>query len=277
MLWRHPGCDKSLVDSNLGADCSLLWSPENVNVCIPELEELPVLELALELEELDGRSSDHGTATCLLAELLLEGFELLLNPEDELDDGLELVPELVPEEDVSDVPPLAPPVTEMIANSTRPEAGLIRTSLMVPRFSPEEELTVALVNSLALTACWLILPVALKLPDLELPREPEEPELLLPRLLPEEEELPSELPGLLWDELEPEEPRLLSDEPPDELELPDEPLELLLPDELCACAAVTKQAAHNATAAINCFLINLPFVCCCVCSPRKSDTTGRRF
>lgn len=121
-------------------------------MCVPELDDPLVLELALELDELDGRRSVHGTAICLPAALLPAGFEPL-TPDDEVEPGLELVLELVPDVDVSDVPPLAPPVTEIIANSTRPDVGLMSTSLIVPRFSPEDELTVALDSSLALIAC----------------------------------------------------------------------------------------------------------------------------
>jgi len=83
----------------------------------------------------------QGTATCLppLLEVLAPGEE---------DDAEELL--------VLDVSLLAalelPPVTDRIAKSTLPEFGLIRTSLMVPMVSPDDEVTLALFRSAALTS-----------------------------------------------------------------------------------------------------------------------------
>jgi hypothetical protein len=158
--------------SKFGADCNLLWSPLNVNVCCDELELLPPL-VELLLLAIDGRNNAHGTATCLpLLELLeLEVLEAL------------------------EVPPLLPLwLNETMAKSTLPDCGLISTSCMVPMFSPEDEVMFALDSSVAFTSCWFILPVALRRPELEL-------------LLPDEDELSSELAELG----EPDEPRLLSE------------------------------------------------------------------
>ncbi len=146
----------------------------NTNVgCWPlvvlELRLLLELEL-LEVLELLGRSSIQGTATCfpplllpkleeleeVLGELLLSelddpGEELL--PCDELlpRDELELLPgeELLPCEELPLVPELLLELSERTANSIRPDAGLMMVSLMVPKVSPEEPVTLAPVNWLA--------------------------------------------------------------------------------------------------------------------------------
>jgi hypothetical protein len=79
-------------------------------------------------------------------------------------------------------------------------------------------------------------------------------------LLPDEPlEEPLE-PGEVLDPLEPLEPPapLEPDEPLD----PEEPLLPEEPPEVCAWAASTRHAAQNAVTFSNCFLINLPFVCC---------------
>jgi hypothetical protein len=166
MLWRQPGWLRSVLASKFGADCSLLVSPENVKLsCCP----LVLLEprLLLELEEDDGRRSIHGTATCLpeelleldrpellpeevplgllpLPELLLGVVELLLPPNELLDepDELPLGVELPPDE----LPPVLLELSDKIAKSIRPELGFIIVSLIVPRVSPEEPVTVAPIN-----------------------------------------------------------------------------------------------------------------------------------
>ncbi|HVV00423.1 MAG TPA: hypothetical protein VHH88_03615 [Verrucomicrobiae bacterium] len=93
----------------------------NTKLCELSDEEVPlVLEYAP--LALDGFSMVHGTATCFSAEEL----ELAVVP--------------------ADAPALE---TEMTAKSTLPEEGLMITSLMVPRFSPDEEVTLALFNWLA--------------------------------------------------------------------------------------------------------------------------------
>lgn len=103
--------------SNVGADCNLLVSPVNTKLyCWPLTLELE-LEAPLLLDDppIEGRSKLHGTATCLpVAE----------------DDALEALGE-VP---AALVPEL---LTESTAKSTRPNAGLMMTSLIVPTSLPE--------------------------------------------------------------------------------------------------------------------------------------------
>jgi len=119
------GCDKSVLASKLGADCSLLVSPVKTNVCWPSDEPVVVLLLLVPLlllpDSLDERSKVQGTATCLPMPLELV---LLLVDELELEPGeLELLePELL---------------KERTAKSMRPELGLTITSLIVPSVSPE--------------------------------------------------------------------------------------------------------------------------------------------
>jgi len=153
-LCFHPGCDKSLVASKDGADCSLLVSPVKAKVCWPVLEELEVVELEPMAElELLGFSKAHGTATCLPAPEL----ELLAPREPEVPelDVPELeVPELVPllevpGEELAPEEELLELLNEIIAHSTLPEAGLIITSLIVPSESPDVDWTVEPVNWLA--------------------------------------------------------------------------------------------------------------------------------
>jgi hypothetical protein len=140
-LCRHPGDDKSVLESKLGADCNLLWSPVNANVC-PELELEPMPLLAERLELPDGRSNAQGTATCFP---LLE--ELAPGEEVELEVSAEAVP-LVSETELLELPPLS----EITAKSTFPDAGLISTSLMVPIDWPEDDVMLALFRSDALTS-----------------------------------------------------------------------------------------------------------------------------
>jgi len=107
-----------------------------VKVCCPELD-VPLLVEELELALLEaGFNKAQGTATCFppLAELLVALLLVLL----ELGVLLELVP-----------PEL---LTDRMAKSIFPDVGLIKTSLMVPRLSPEELVTLALVSSLARTS-----------------------------------------------------------------------------------------------------------------------------
>jgi hypothetical protein len=179
----------SALESNVGADCSLLVSPLKVKVgpIDPEVEE--VLEELPEIPpELDARKRLHGTATCL----------------PELED--ELVADVL--EDV--VPELEPELfSDRMAKSTLPEVGLMTTSWIVPNVSPDEPCTLQLFNLLAwISCCDMLRPVGLRLLLL-----PDEPWLLPddPRLLPLE-------PPLLPDELLPDEP-----EEPDEPDEPDDP------------------------------------------------------
>jgi hypothetical protein len=201
----------SALVSRLGADCSLVVSPLNVNVWLPEDKDA----LVVLLPDMDGFNKLHGTATCL----------------PELDEvSLVLAAELVG--DVPDADDEPAPLREMTANSTRPELGLIMTSLIVPRPSPDEDCTCELLSCDARMACWpMERPVALK-PLL----------LLLPILL-----LPEELSWLLL-ELPPY--LLLSEDEllPGEADAPDEPDD-------CACAVSTRHAVQNANPATICFLI----------------------
>lgn len=175
-------------------------SPENTNVMLEDPRDDAVEGVLLEAvaEELPDpeRSNIQGTTTC---------FPL---PEDEdsvlvvlLGVVLELVllgvvlPGVVLELALVSLPLVLPeaPETERIAKSIRPEAGLMITSLTVPRFWPDELVTWALLSSEArMCCCCCIRPVALS----ELPLDE-----------------PSELPDVL------EEPWLLDPEPcwePDE-------------------------------------------------------------
>ena len=156
-LCFHPGCDKSLVTSNDGADCSLLVSPVNTKVCWPmlPLDELDVLELIPELElelELLGFNKAQGTATCLPAPLEVELLVPSVLPEldvPELEVPELLVPLLeLPGEELAPEEPLEVPelLKERIAHSSLPEAGLMITSLIVPNESPEVDCTVEPVN-----------------------------------------------------------------------------------------------------------------------------------
>jgi len=94
------------------------------------------------LEPPEGFSKVQGTATCLPL-LLLDA----LAPGDEEDGALLSVL------DASLLAALElPPVTDRIAKSTLPELGLMRTSLIVPMVFPEDEVTLALFRSAALTS-----------------------------------------------------------------------------------------------------------------------------
>jgi len=133
-------------------------------ICELELEPEVVL-LELSLLEPAGRSSDQGTATVL---------PLPLEPSEDDERVLLLVPELVSLDNEPEDEPLAPDdSTEIIAKSTLPELGLMITSLMLPRLdSPDDALTGALINLLAwISWCCPPRPVALNEPELVLPDE----------------------------------------------------------------------------------------------------------
>jgi hypothetical protein len=116
----------------------------NVGPIAPDVDELAVM---LEAPELDARSRLHGTATC---------FPELDRPEAVAEvDVLGVVGELV------ELVP-AEPLSEMIANSTFPELGLMIASWIVPSVSPDELCTLQLLSLLAWTACCDVRPVALK-------------------------------------------------------------------------------------------------------------------
>jgi len=173
--------------SKLGACCSLLLSPLKTKLTCCPLVVLPkvlVLEAELLLAKAAGRRSIQGTATCLP---LLEA-KLLPVPEDEplglvplpelleeprllpaelLEPGLR--PELLDEPDPEDEPLGLVPLPELlefserIAKSIRPEAALMRVSLIVPSVSPEEPVTFAPINWLARKSRCPMRPVALGL------------------------------------------------------------------------------------------------------------------
>lgn len=229
------------------------------------LLELKVLLELLELAE-DGRRSIQGTATCL-PELLLElerpellpeelllglvlppelllGLELellpneLLEEPEELDDGLVLAPELLLE---------ALELSDRIAKSIRPEFGFTIVSLIVPRVSPLEPVTLAPMSWLALRSWCPMRPVALHWCFepywlwLDLPLdEPYWPDWLL-----------DELGSWLLDE---------------------EPL-----DELCACAPTIMHAAQNVIILSSWFFINPAFLGTVFCFPWKTTLLGAVF
>jgi hypothetical protein len=143
-----------------GADCSLLASPEKTNVMLEDPTEDAALVDAVAEEAPDPeRRSIQGTTTCLPLVVDDDNAPLLVV---ELDVLLVPVPLVVP----------APPETERIAKSIRPDEGLMMTSLTVPRFWPEELVTWALLSSDA-RMCWCccMRPVALR----ELPLVLEDP------------------------------------------------------------------------------------------------------
>jgi len=90
----------------------------------------------------EGRSNIQGTATCLP----LPAVAVPVAP-------TALVPEVsVVEAALPDVPEVPAPLREITAKSILPEAGLIIVSLMVPIWLPEEPVTCAPVNWLALNS-----------------------------------------------------------------------------------------------------------------------------
>lgn len=152
MLWRQLGWLKSVLASKFGADCNLLWSPANTKLgCCCELLALVLLEAAeLPAPPEDALNSIQGTTTCF-------------PPATEVE---ELIPVLLAEvlPAVELELPAAPPETEITANSSRPDAGLIIVSLMVPISLPDELLTCAPVSWLPRTGSCAMRPVALMRP-----------------------------------------------------------------------------------------------------------------
>jgi len=131
-----------VLESKLGADCNLLWSPVNAKVW-PELELVELMPLLAELlEPPDGRSNAQGTATCFP---LLE--ELAPGEEVELEVSAEALL-LVSEAELLELPP----VSDSIAKSTFPDAGFISTSLIVPIVWPDDDVMLAFLRSEALTS-----------------------------------------------------------------------------------------------------------------------------
>jgi len=100
MLWRQPGWLRSVLASNVGADCNLLVSPVNTKLNCWPVE--PGVEGALPTAPAfeDGRRRLQGTAICLpvVEDVVLE----------------------VPGEVAEDLGPEL--LSERIAKSTRPEA-----------------------------------------------------------------------------------------------------------------------------------------------------------
>jgi hypothetical protein len=139
MLWRQLGWLRSVLASNVGADCNLLVSPANVKVgacCEPLV--LVLLEVAeLEAPADEARKSIQGTATCL--------------PFPNEEAGEAVVPGLVEVAPLDDVELPALLVADsadrlITANSRRPEAGFMTVSLIVPIGVPEEPVTCAPVS-----------------------------------------------------------------------------------------------------------------------------------
>lgn len=124
----------------------MLLSPAKTKLgcCVPAI----VVPVAFAAEE--GLKSNQGTATCLPPASELEGV---------VAEVLDVAPGVVP---VLLVAPPAPPVTEITANSSLPEPGLMIVSLIAPISLPEELVTWAPVNWLPRTACCPMRPVALK-------------------------------------------------------------------------------------------------------------------
>jgi len=157
-----------VVASKLGADSSLELSPLKVKVgCWPEVLPAPVPLMLLD----EGFNRAQGRATCLPP--VEDDPEVLDAPpgveeppeEPKPPEELELLPkplllELLPPEELPPeellpglvaLPLLEPPLelSERIAKSTRPDMGLMMTSLIVPSSVPEELVTCAPVNWLA--------------------------------------------------------------------------------------------------------------------------------
>jgi hypothetical protein len=152
----------------------------------------------------------------------------VLAPLDELSLPEELPPTEPPapeDEEEAPLEELPPLLSERMAKSTRPEVGLMMASLIVPTCWPDWPVTVAPCNWLAWICCCMR-PVA---PSWLCPPRP--------RLL-EELEVPSEESLELEEPVEPEEP--LEEDPP---------------EEVCACAWRTSNAAQNAIIVNSCFLI----------------------
>jgi len=178
-LCLQPGWLRSVVASKVGADSSLELSPLKVKVgCWPEVLPAPVPLMLLE----EGFNRAQGTATCLppvedapevLDEPGLEEPPEELKPPEELELLPKLLLELLPPEELLPglvaLPLLEPPLelSERIAKSTRPDMGLMMTSLMVPNSVPELPVTCAPVNWLARNSCRPMRPVGLKCPPVQ--------------------------------------------------------------------------------------------------------------
>ena len=110
----------------------MLVSPANTKLVWAPAAPLVALVLAAPAA-LEGRNKGHGTATSFSPDVEVEvaALDVLVAP------GVPAVP---------GVPVSAEALREMTAKSIRPEAGLIRTSLMVPRVWPEVPFTWAPVN-----------------------------------------------------------------------------------------------------------------------------------
>ena len=129
-----------MVASKFGADSSLLMSPVNTKLGCCKLPAVPVTPVELELLKPDedeapavdeDLNSIHGTATCLPPTLdVVEPSPVLAEVE------LEVVPEV----ELLFAAPVAL-VRDRIAKSTRPEAGLIIVSLIVPISLPDDPVT----------------------------------------------------------------------------------------------------------------------------------------
>jgi hypothetical protein len=141
---------------NEGAPSSLPLSPVNTNDTCSELDE--EVELVPYPSIPEARIICHGTATNFSAptlevvvELVVEDADGVIDPGVERDDAEEL--ERVSVED--------DPEYDSTAKSILPEAGLMMTSSILPKSSPEEVLIDEPVSLLARISCWPIRPVGL--------------------------------------------------------------------------------------------------------------------
>jgi len=125
-LWRQLGWFRSVLASKFGADSNLLVSPANTNVGVW------VLVVAVADAPADGLNSIQGTATCLPAASELEDAPPTLL---DVAPGVVLV---VPGVVVPLVVAPVLPLSEITANSSRPEVGLTIVSLMVAISLPDE-------------------------------------------------------------------------------------------------------------------------------------------
>jgi hypothetical protein len=129
----------SVAASKLGADSSFVASPANTKVGC-----WLVLVVAPLPADVEGRKSIQGTATCLPAAVavLEEDPRLVPLPPAALLSFKLVVPDEAPLKELVPLGLAAPPVppeelSDKIANSTRPEPGLMIRSLIAPISVPE--------------------------------------------------------------------------------------------------------------------------------------------
>ena len=126
----------SALVSKLGADCSLLVSPLKVSWHDDDELELLRLELLEPLPDMDDFNKLHGMATCLPA---LDEVSPVLEEGLVVEDVGLVVEDGLVEDDVDELEDEPELLSDSTANSTLPELGLMIVSLMVPRFSPDDD------------------------------------------------------------------------------------------------------------------------------------------